>query len=510
MKLNMGDALLRNAQRFPNKLALDDGRVRRTYLDLQLRTNSLGNYFLKQGICPGNRVALSCGNRAEHLEVIFALAKIGVTAVPFDYNWSRQESEAMLNFFAPKAFVIEERHETADTASLVLDRLGAKRVLSIGGAFTSQAKSYEEAISTAPPDNNGIEIDGKQPFIIMITSGTTGFPKGCIINHETYALRSLNNAISKGLNDKERGLLVLPLQFNAGRQSAMTLLYLGGTIFLHDKFAEEGFLSTLERERITYTIIVPAIAERLLRYPGLDHFDKSTLNFVGISAGHLSPALAGAMMERVSPQIYEAYASTDCGQITIIEPEDRADHGDSVGQPIWAVLLKIVDEHAREVPSGQPGEIFVRTPMAIDGYYRNPEATKEFLSDGWCRTGDIGFLDDEGYLHVSGRKKSMIKSAGISIFPEEIEVVLRAHADLEEVAVVACRHPKWGESVKALVIPKTGTIVEPDHIIQYCKDRLAPYKAPKVVEVVSGLPRTALGKIDRGKLELLELKTTGR
>jgi len=218
VKLNMGDALLRNAQRFPTKLALDDGRVRRTYLDLQLRTNRLGNYFLQQGICPGDHVAVSCGNRAEHLEVIFALAKIGVIAVPFDYHWSRQESDAMLKFFAPKAFVIEERQETTDTADLVLDRLGAKRVLFIGETLTPQAKPYEEAISTASPGNNGIEVDGKQPFIIMITSGTTGFPKGCVINHETYALRSLNNAISKGLNDKERGLLVLPLQFNAGRQ----------------------------------------------------------------------------------------------------------------------------------------------------------------------------------------------------------------------------------------------------------------------------------------------------
>jgi fatty-acyl-CoA synthase len=510
MKLNMGDALLRNAQRFPNKVALDDGRVTRTYLDLQSRTNSLGNYFLQQGICPGDRIALSCGNRAEHLEVIFALAKIGVTAVPFDYHWSCQESEAMLNFFQPKAFVLEKRNETADTADLVLDRLKSKRVLFIGGAFTPQATPYEEAISTATPENNGIDVDGNQPFIIMITSGTTGFPKGCIINHETYALRSLNNAISKGLNDKERGLLVLPLHFNAGRQSAMTLLYLGGTIFLHDKFDEESFVSTIERERITYTIIVPAIGERLLRYPRLDHFDKSALSFVGISAGHLSPALAGAMMEKVSPQIYEAYASTDCGQITIIKPEDRAEHGDSVGQPIWAVVLKIVDDHERELPLRQAGEIFVRTPMAIDGYYRNPEATKEFFSNGWCRTGDIGFLDDEGYLHISGRKNSMIKSAGISIFPEEIEGVLRTHADVAEVAVVAFRHPKWGESVKALVIPKTGTVIDPDGIIRYCKDLLAPYKAPKVVEVVPSLPRTALGKIDRGKLELAGLKTTGR
>jgi fatty-acyl-CoA synthase len=148
--------------------------------------------------------------------------------------------------------------------------------------------------------------------------------------------------------------------------------------------------------------------------------------------------------------------------------------------------------------------------MAIEGYYRNPEATKELFSDGWCHTGDIGWLDDEGYLHVSGRKKNMIKSGGISIFPEEIEDVLSTYPDLAEVAVVACRDPDWGEAVKALVVPKRGTTVEPARIIQFCKEFLAPYKAPKVVEVVASLPRTALGKIDRGKLEIAEPQIRGR
>ena len=510
MKINMGDALLRNAQRFPKKLAIADGRLRLTHLDLQLRTSRLGNYFLRQGVCPGDRVALSCGNRAEHLEVIFALAKIGVTAVPFDYHWSLQEYETMINFFEPKAFVIEERKGTTDVCNLALDRLGPKRVLAIDGTSHKTAIPYEEAIAAALPDEPRIEVAGNESFIIMITSGTTGFPKGCVINHETYALRSLNNAISKGLTDKERGLIPLPLHLNAGRQSAMTLLYLGGTVFLLDKFNEEAFLNTIEQERITYTIIVPAICQRLLRYPGLEGFNRSTVGFVGISAGHLSTALAEAMMERVSPNVYEAYASTDCGQITILKPEDRAEHSDSVGRPIWAVLLRITDDEFREVPPGQPGEICVRSPMAIQGYYRNPEATKELFSDGWCHTGDIGWLDDEGYLHVSGRKKNMIKSGGISIFPEEIEDVLSTHPDLAEVAVVACRDPDWGEAVKALVVPKRGTTVEPTRIIQFCKEFLAPYKAPKVVEVVASLPRTALGKIDRGKLEIVEREIRGR
>ena len=502
MKMNMGDALPRNAQRFPNKLAIVEGRRRLTHLDLHLRTNRLANYLLQQGVAPGERVALACGNRSEHLEIIFALAKIGVTAIPFDYHWSLGEYEAMIDFFEPQAFVLEERKETTGVWNLVLDRLKPGRIIAIDGTADRHAVPFEDAMAAAPPADPGIDVDGREPFIIMITSGTTGFPKACVINHDTYALRSLNNAISKGLNDKERGLLPLPLHLNAGRQSAMTLLYLGGTVFLLDKFDEESFIRTIERERITYTIVVPAMCQRLLRHPVLDRFDPSILGFVGISAGHLSSDLAAAMMERVSPHVYEAYASTDCGQITILRPEDRARHGDTVGRPIWAVLLRINDENGRELAPGCAGEVCLRSPMAIEGYYRNPEATAEFFRDGWCHTGDIGFLDDEGFLHVVGRKKNMIKSGGISIFPEEIEAALATHPDLAEVAVVGCRHPEWGEAVKALVVPKKNALVVPERIIEFCKKLLAPYKAPKVVEVVTRLPRTALGKIDRGKLEV--------
>lgn len=510
MKLNMADPLRRNAQRFPNKLAIVDKRRRLTHLDLHLRTNRLANYLLEQGLSPGDRVALSCGNRSEHLEIIFALAKIGVTAVPFDSHWSLHEYAAMVNFIAPRAFVIEGSNESADLRSLLRERLEAKKLLAVDGSSNQEAVSYEEAIAVASPDDAGIQVDGSQTFIIMITSGTTGFPKACVINHDTYALRSLNNAISKGLTDKERGLLPLPLHLNAGRQSAMTLLYLGGTVFLLEKFTEETFLGAIEQERITYTIVVPAMCQRLSHHPGLDRCDKSTLSFVGISAGHLSGELAAAMMERLSPNVFEAYASTDCGQMTILNAEDRARHGDSVGRPIWAVLFRINDDNGHEVAAGQAGEICVRSPMAIEGYYRNPDATAEFFRAGWCHTGDIGFLDDQGFLHVVGRQKNMIKSGGISIFPEEIEAVLATHPDLAEAAVVGCRHLEWGEAVKALVVPKKGAHIDPERIIQFCKQSLAPYKAPKVVAIVTRLPRTALGKIDRGKLEVEEQEVEGR
>ena len=216
----------------------------------------------------GDRVALSCGNRAEHLEFIFALAKIGAISVPFDYGWSLQEYDAMIKFFEPSAFLIEDRSETRNVWELVQDRLDAKRILA---RRCSQRRTgphrTKKRSQSSPADDPPVDIDGKDPFIVMITSGTTGFPKGCVIDHETYALRSLNNAISKGLNDRERGLLTLPLHFNAGRGSAMSLLYLGATLFLLDKFADDTFVDILEREQITYTILVPALCQRLLRHP---------------------------------------------------------------------------------------------------------------------------------------------------------------------------------------------------------------------------------------------------
>src|SRR5918992_6268847 len=396
----IGEALPRNAQHFPNKPAIVDQNKSITHLELHLRTNRLGNYLSKQGIRRGDRVAVSCGSRSEHFEMLFGIAKIGAIAVPFDYNWSAQECAAMLKFFEPGAFVLEGRKETQGLFALAREHLDADKLLAIEGPNTDGNTPYEQALASVSADDPEIAVVARDLFLIMITSGTTGFPKGCQINHETYALRSINNAITKGLSNDERALIALPLHFNAGRGSMMGMLYLGGTVFVQERFHEEEFLSTIQNERITYTMLVPTLCHRLLRYPDLNKFDQSSLRYLGITGGHLSREVASKVMERICPHLYEAYASTDCGQITIIGPEDRNISPESVGKPIWCVLLKIAGADELEVPRGQEGEICVRTPLAIQGYYKNAHATEEFLSGGWCHTGDIGFLDDRGYLVV--------------------------------------------------------------------------------------------------------------
>jgi fatty-acyl-CoA synthase len=501
--MNIGEGLPRNAQHFPKKLALRDHAKSLTYLDLHLRTNRLGNYLLAHGVRPGDLVAFSCGSRSENFELLFAIGKIGAVAVPFDFHWSSQECRAMIDFLEPKAFVVEGRQETRHLSGVLPDRFPPSRILAIDWPEAEWSHSYEEAIRFGASNDPPVNVDGKDPFLIMITSGTTGFPKACLVNHETYVIRSLNNTIINAMNRETRALLTLPLHFNAGRGSMVNALYLGATVFIHAKFNEAQFLATVEAEKISYTMLVPTLCDRLLRYPGLDSSDTSSLQFIGITGGHLTAEAAIGMMSKVCPEIYETYASTDCGQMTALRAKERETRGDTVGRPIWCVLLGILDDEGKEVATGQLGEICVRSPLSVQGYYRNEEATREFLAGGWCHSGDIGFVDADGYLHVTGRKKNMIKSGGISIFPEEIEEVLSRHPKVREAAVVGFRSEAWGEAVKALIVLKAGETSTAEELTRYCKESLASYKTPKVFTFLDALPRTGLGKIDRGKLSAL-------
>jgi len=484
--MNIGESLNRNAQHFPDKRAIVDADRTVTYRELHERTNHLANYLLGRGVAKGDLVALSVGSRAEHFEALFAIAKTGAIAVPFDFNWSAQESAAMLRCFAPKALFLEIRKETDALRGLADKHIAAGNLIVLGGPNHANGIGIESAIEQSTAAEPEATVAGDDPFLLMITSGTTGFPKACSIDHQTYSLRCLNYSISKGMSHNELALMTLPVHFNAGRGSVMAILYLGGTIIIQEKFDAARFLRAIEEEKISYTMLVPTLCERLLGSEHLAKYETSSLRFLGITGGHLSRDLARAARQRLSPGIFEAYASTDCGQITTVDADDWESHGDPVGKPIWCVLVRIADNDGREMPRGEPGEICVRTPLAIQGYYRNPSATAEFLAGGWCHTGDIGPLDHNGYLQISGRKKNMVKSSGISVFPEEIEDTLRRHSQVADAAVVGFQSPEWGEAVKALVVLNGSASCSA--------------KAPKVVQFCASLPRTGLGKIDRAKL----------
>jgi acyl-CoA synthetase (AMP-forming)/AMP-acid ligase II len=351
--------------------------------------------------------------------------------------------------------------------------------------------------SAAEPE---VQVSEDDPFAVLLTSGTTGFPKGCLATHRTFVFHCINNAIEKGLNVHDRALLSSPIYFNAGRSFTLGMIYYGATVFLHERFDAEQVLKTIEREKITYVGAVPTMCERLLQVAGVDNYDTSSLRCLAITGGKVHTSVLDGLKQHITPNIYRTYASTDSGQMAISKPEDMARKPAAAGMPVWCVDLRIVDDNDNPVKVGDVGEIICQSPLASHGYYMNPDATRASFKDGWFYTGDLGYFDEEGYLFVAGRKKDMVKSGGISIYPLEIEGVLYQHPDVLEAAVIGVPDPHWGEALKAVIVRKNAGKVTSDELTQFCKERLSSYKVPKSVDFVDSLPHTEVGKVNKVKV----------
>lgn len=492
----MGDGLRRSAGKFPLKIAARDRCREINYGDLNARVNQLAHGLLGLGVRRGDAVALSVGNSIEHLEILFATAKIGALAIPLDVKWKALELSSVLAALEPRFILLQEdclaEFEKAkrlnDLSFLTPCRLSADR--SYSGLLDGR--------SVAEPD---VEVREDDPFAVLLTSGTTGLPKGCLATHRTFVFHCINNAIEKGLGVHDKGLLSSPIYFNAGRSFTLGILYFGGTMILHERFDAEEVLAAIERDRITYLGAVPTMCERMLHVLEKKPYDTRSLRCLAITGGKVHPSVLEELKARLTPNIYRTYASTDSGQMAIAKPADMESKPAAAGRPVWCVDLRIVDDHGRPLPIGELGEIACKSPLATHGYYKNPEATSASFRDGWFYTGDLGYFDEEGYLFVAGRKKDMIKSGGISIYPLEIESVIYSHPAVAAAAVIGVPDREWGEAVKAVVVVKPGCTLDGETILAYCKERLSGYKVPKSVEFRSSLPMTEIGKVNKVRLK---------
>jgi acyl-CoA synthetase (AMP-forming)/AMP-acid ligase II len=271
-------------------------------------------------------------------------------------------------------------------------------------------------------------------------------------------------------------------------------------MILHERFDAEEVLQTIEREKVTYVGAVPVMCERMLHVLESKRYDTTSLRCLAITGGKVHPAVLEALQKNLTPNIYRTYASTDSGQMAISKPGDATAKANSAGRPVWCVDLRIVDDDGKPVKVGDVGEIICQSPLATHGYYKNPEATNAAFLNGWFYTGDLGYFDEEGYLFVSGRKKDMVKSGGISIYPLEIESVIYSHPDVLEAAVIGVHDPQWGEALKAVIVLKPGARLSGEALQQFCKDRLSAYKVPKSVDFVESLPHTEVGKVNKVKV----------
>ncbi|MGH7834917.1 MAG: class I adenylate-forming enzyme family protein [Candidatus Binatia bacterium] len=495
--LLMHDGVRRNAYKYPVKTALRDSVREITYGELNERCNRIANSLLAAGIKKGDPVALLIGNRIEHLEIVFALSKIGALSIPLDVKWRSLELAGTLSSLQPVLLFMEQScMPEFNIAKEQRKELGPIPVVVL------ESEEFKAMVESANAGEPQVAVDEDDPFMVLITSGTTGFPKGCLATHRTFVSHCINNAIEKGLGAHDRALLASPLYFNHGRSYSLAMLYFGATLTMHPGFDADKILRTIEEDKITYIGAVPTMCERLLQARAAKDYDTRSLRCLAITGGKVHPTVLENLKRYITPNVYRTYASTDSGQMAISKPQDMETKPTSAGRVVWCVDLRIVDDAGAPVPVKEVGEIICKSPLATRGYYKNPEATREAFRGEWFYTGDLGYFDEEGYLFIVGRKKDMIKSGGISIYPLEIESVLYSHPDVLEAAVIGFADPEWGEAVKAVVVLKEKASTEGSDLISYCKARLAGYKVPKSVQIVESLPHTETGKVHKEKLKL--------
>lgn len=485
-------ALTVNAKRFPNRIALVQGNTRLTYEALDRRANQIAHALIARGIQPGDHVGILAGNTLPHVLALYAVAKAGAISVVFDAKWVARETAQAIALFQCSLLVVDRAHAAQLSP-------GMEATLRFGVMYCDHQDAERCELTqacTAHPDCDPISpVAGNDVFMLMLTSGTTGRPKGCTKTHESYLHSCIINMHGKRMVGNQRELLVVPIYYNSGRVSLISQLSFGNTVQLFERFDATEILATIERERITALALAPQQCEDLLKHHDLDRYDKSSLAVLRKAGLPFQKRSLQAIIERITPNVYQAYGGTEFSEASILLPEEQLSKIGSAGLPLWGTEIEVVDGQRRPLPPGNQGEIRVRGPSVCNGYYNDPEATAAAFVDGWYHSGDLGFLDEDGYLYVSGREKNLIKTGGINVAPAEIEDVLLSFSEIADVAVVGVADENWGTAVKAIVELHPGARLDAAELLRRCAESLSRYKLPKYIEFVDRLSRNALGKL---------------
>jgi acyl-CoA synthetase (AMP-forming)/AMP-acid ligase II len=468
---NVAHGLSWAAARDPDRVAVRDGARAFTYRAFDQRVNRLAHVLLGLGIRPGDRLLIQLGDRIEHLEALFACAKVGIVAAPVDHRWRPAEVQHAVKLYDPRAVLFEEATRALAPA--------------IDGPCICLERDYDSLLAQAASAEALRPVEAQAPFCIGSTSGTSGLPKGILLTHRSMLWRLPIYAFDFGMGPGDTWLSITPLAQGGGRAFAMAHLQRGGTVLIDPEFDPERVLATIERERVTTCFMVPTMFRRVLGDPMLARADSSSLRCVISTGAELPPETRLQIVDRFTPNLYQFYSSTESGGITVLPPWLQDAKGDSVGVGVFGKELRLADD----------GEVLSRGPAVMLEYFRNAEATAEAFDGDWFRTGDFGRLDEEGFLYIVGRKKEMIISGGLNVYPAEVERALCTHPAVQEAAVVGRPDQEWGEVVAAFVQLRPGGRATAEELIEHCRERLASYKKPRHVKFMAELPRTTSGKI---------------
>lgn len=480
-----------------------------SFVEINERVNRLANALLNLGVQKGDRIAILQVNCPQYLETYYATAKMGAIFAPLNFRAKQEELSYMLANAEANTIFTGDRY--IDLVKAMLPELPLiKNVIFIDSKQNGMLY-YDDLLVSGSPDEVITEIDDNDVSILMYTAGTTGRPKGVPLTHNSFSAYVMENVEPADPDVAEVNLLTVPLYHVAGVQAMLAAIYGGRTLAMMRQFEVKEWMETVQREKATRAMLVPTMLKRVIDDPDFAKYDLSSLRVITYGAAPMPFEVIKKAIE-VMPDVrfINAFGQTETAStITTLGPEDHILTGteeekekklkrlaSSIGRPLPDVEMKVIDEDGRELPLGEIGEIVARGPRVMSGYWKDAEKTAQALTpDGWLRTSDMGYRDEEGYFYLAGRADDMIIRGGENISPEEVENVLYSHPKVEEAAVIGVPDPEWGQEPRAIVVLKKGESATAEEIMEFCRGRLSGFKRPRSVIFVDSLPRNPMGKI---------------
>ncbi|QGQ45561.1 class I adenylate-forming enzyme family protein [Metabacillus sediminilitoris] len=481
----LGKVYLKSFDKFSQHPSLYDGKRTYTFAQLKERSLRLANALLSRGLMKGDRVAILMSNRLEHIELDVAIALAGLIKVPLNYRLHFKEHEYALENSGAKILIAEDHLVGSIQSSIPMIRVG---------------EEYEAWMTSFPDRVPKVEIHEDDVYAIMYTSGTTGRPKGAMLTHRNILSSSLTLIIACDMTQEDIVGHVAPLT-HGSNFLAHSALFLGSKQVIFNKFEPEYFLEAIEKERITTVFLVPTMVNLMIHEESFSKRDLSSLKTINMAGAPMAAKKIKLAIDLLGPKIVETFGQVEAPMtITVMPRHELGKRLTSCGATGPFVDMKIVNETGEEVQVGEIGEIICKGSLVMKGYWNNLEATAETLRDGWLHTGDLGWVDAEGYLHIVDRKKDVIISGGANTYPREVEEVLNLHPSVKETCVFGIPDEKWGESICAHVVLREGHMVTEQELIDLCKSHLASFKKPKQLHIVESLPKSPYGKILRKEI----------